>query len=51
MIAAYMVISVLVWGWLAWSWSSRNTQNMFFKLFLTGMTLWGIISLVHRIQL
>lgn len=43
---SFLIFSTIVWGWLAWMWSYRTTKDVFFKLFLIGITLWGILSLL-----
>jgi hypothetical protein len=51
MLIAYLIFSALVYGWLAYAWSSRTTSDVFFKLFLIGMTAWGAISLITKLHL
>lgn len=46
MITAYLIFSSLLFGWLSFAWSARTTKNLVFKLFLIGMTTWGILSLI-----
>ena len=43
MLELYLIVSLLIFGFLAWIWNKNSGPNLFLKVLLIGMVIWSLV--------